>query len=197
MPSTAPLVPLSEGDQELFRRVWQRVMPQPDAASPIVVSAPPPESAPSDAPPPRDALPAPSPAPEDAAFSALVQEMAAREQVFARRYQALSRRLRGEASRSARILAGQAQQNARRLSAVYFLLTGVRSFASPPAARLSPGEDPAALIRRSFAEAQASEASYRAASDSCPSPFLAALFHTLSQSHAAHQQQLITLLTQL
>lgn len=194
MPSTSPLVPLSESDQELFRRVWQRVMPQPDAASPIVLS-PPPESAPPDT--SREELPAPSPAPEDAAFSALVQEMAAREQAFARRYQALSRRLRGEASRSARILAGQAQQNARRLSAVYFLITGIRSLVPSPASRLSPGEDPAALIRRSFAEAQAAEASYRAASDSCPSPFLAALFHTLSQSHAAHQQQLITLLTQL
>lgn len=194
MPSTAPLAPLSEGDQELFRRVWQRVMPQPDAASPIVLS-PPPESAPPDT--SREELPAPSPAPEDAAFSALVQEMAAREQTFARRYQALARRLRGEASRSAHILAGQAQQNARRLSAVYFLLTGIRSLAPLPPSRLSPGEDPAALIRRSFAEAQAAEASYRAASDSCPSPFLAALFHTLSQSHAAHQQQLITLLTQL
>ena len=194
MPSTSPLVPLSESDQELFRRVWQRVMPQPDAASPIVLS-PPPESAPPDT--SREELPAPSPAPDDAAFSALVQEMAAREQVFARRYQALSRRLRGEASRSARILAGQAQQNARRLSAVYFLLTGIRSLAPLPPSRLSPGEDPAALIRRSFAEAQAVEASYRAASDSCPSPFLAALFHTLSQSHAIHQQQLITLLTQL
>ncbi len=194
MPSTSPLVPLSESDQELFRRVWQRVMPQPDAASPIVLS-PPPESAPPDT--SREELPAPSPAPEDAAFSALVQEMAAREQTFARRYQALARRLRGEASRSAHILAGQAQQNARRLSAVYFLLTGIRSLAPLPPSRLSPGEDPAALIRRSFAEAQAAEASYRAASDSCPSPFLAALFHTLSQSHAAHQQQLITLLTQL
>ncbi len=194
MPSTAPLAPLSEGDQELFRRVWQRVMPQPDAASPIVLS-PPPESAPPNI--PREELPTPSPAPEDAVFSSLLQEMAAREQAFARRYQALSRRLRGEASRSARILAGQAQQNARRLSAVYFLLTGIRSLAPSPVSHLSPREDPAALIRRSFVEAQAAESAFRAASETCPSPFLTALFHALSQSHAAHQQQLITLLTQL
>lgn len=110
-------------------------------------------------------------------------------------YRHMARRTRGAAARTLTNLAADAHRQARRLAAAYFLLSGVRYW---PSEQLSAPVIPSfwgALRQRHQAEQQA-ELSYRMAADDTDDDALAELYQQLTQACRGRCRQLRALLEQ-
>ena len=120
--------PLSVQDQELFDRVWQRIMSERNSTQ--LPSTPPPGQLTPEQPqsPPLPPLPAAPDLPGTGnpwlEYAPVLQEMAEGSFGAWQSYQALARRAQGNAARQLRTLAADQQQGLRQLSTAYFLLTG-------------------------------------------------------------------------
>ena len=134
-------------DQEVFERVWRRVMPEDrpdcpftlgeDAAAPpaiqppavalpaVVHTAPAGEQAPS-RPVVGEEHDVPCLGASSAVYGAQLQRLIDRELADWRAYQALSRRAQGNSGRVLATIAADERRHAKRLSTAYFLISGVR-----------------------------------------------------------------------
>ena len=216
----SPAAPLpEENPQDTFERVWRRVMPQDRADSPIILFSDLPQAAGGDG---AD-LPAQSlslslqttatplvertaPTAEQdvpllgaasAVYSPMLQQMIDHESLTYRRYRALSRRMTGAAAKAVAAMAADERRHLRRLSAAYFLISGVR-YLPPDSALFARVEvTPTGALRRHFADEQRAEAGYRAAAAECSDPCLTSLFLQLAQDEAGHRDLILSLLEQL
>ena len=93
-------------------------------------------------------------------------------------------------------MAAEERRHAKRLSAAYFLISGVRYF--PPESSLPAprGALPAAL-RQCFCAEQRGALAYLAAAEECSDPALCALYQELSRDEARHAQLLRELVEEL
>lgn len=164
-------------DQETFARVWRRVMPEDRADCPFVLPAALPAPDPSGREEPGPARPCLEPA--SAGSGARLQQYIDRALAGWRSYRALARRIPGAPGRRLAALAEGERRLARRLSAAYFLLSGVRYWPAGGPDRPSPLPADAALRERFLEERRLSAAS-RAAAEGCGDPCLGALFQELA-----------------
>ena len=152
-------------DQEVFERVWRRVMPEDrpdcpftlgeDAAAPpaiqppavalpaVVHTAPAGEQAPS-RPVVGEEHDVPCLGASSAVYGAQLQRLIDRELADWRAYQALSRRAQGNSGRVLATIAADERRHAKRLSTAYFLISGVRYW---PVDRV-PNPSPRPILRR-------------------------------------------------
>lgn len=184
---------------EVFRRVWDRVMPD-QKDSPLVLSPLPreEETAVFEPQPATASEAAPPPAPEEPALclgeasqgdvEALTELMVrARENLAAG--QALARRSGG---RSLSALAADHRRALRQLSAARFLITG-KPFRPEGRAAALPASLPLAL-REQFVREQQWERACRAAARSAADPCLRELYRELAQDGALHAGEIRSLL---
>lgn len=202
-----------ENEQEVFQRVWQRVMgDRPEDSSPIRTDPPPrvdgdmstdyikalsramPAGRPADR--PGSDMPVPGlerSCPEGITAHLRQQTLEALEAWQFYRY--LARRARGSAAQTLAALAADQHQLARRLSTAYFLHSGVRYW---------PVEQLAApvistywgALRRQHQEEQQAGLSYRMAADETEDSTLRELYGQLEERSQAHCRKLRTLLEQ-
>ncbi len=207
-----PLVGMVGCDRDLFARVWARVSPEPGEACPIEV-LPPKETAPACPVPAVKGAPAatiPVPAfmagdsmgsdepeasdvpclgPAGVDHGTLLQEAIQHELADWRTYQALSARASGMAARTLASMAADERRHAKRLSAAYFLITGIRFLPETPPVKQPRGAFWAALRERFWAEQQGASF-YSAAAAETADPCLASLYRELSAEEAAHADML-------
>ncbi|MFR4202156.1 MAG: rubrerythrin [Flavonifractor plautii] len=161
-------------DQEVFERVWRRVMPEDRPDCPFTLGED--AAAPPAVQPPAAALPAvvhTAPAGEQApsrpvvgeehdvpclgassaVYGAQLQRLIDRELADWRAYQALSRRAQGNSGRVLATIAADERRHAKRLSTAYFLISGVRYWPVDRVPNPSPAPFSAAL-REHFMEEQ-------------------------------------------
>ncbi len=196
---------------EVFRRVWDRVMPD-QRDSPLILAAPPggeavpPAPAPAPEPTPEPAPvpePAPSPAepplglgeasqPDTAALAALMDR--ARENLSAA--WALARRRSPQGGgRALSELAADHSRATRQLSAAYFLITGTRYRPAEKKTAL-PASLPLAL-RDQFVREQRWERACRRAAEATGDPCLRELYLELAQDGALHAGTIRSLLERM
>lgn len=204
---TALPQPLSVQDQELFARVWRRVMPE-EELSPICPGPAPtqPEAAPA-APAPLEAVPAMAPAAPVPQRQLSCLGQASMDQVpvleelmegahsLWRSYQALSRRAQGRAARQLSELAADQNRNLRQLGAVYFLLTGERRQPSRPAR--APMGGLGLSLRELFVQEQLGRQAYGQAAAQTGDSCLKALFQELEAESELHMDSIRHILEQM
>lgn len=205
------LMPNSSPEQEIVQRVWQRVMagrsaessPQAPAAVPTsapqrrteaAASAGCPGSRPGDLP----AGDLPLAGLEDLSSGEVTARL--RQQTLEalelwQSYRHLARRTRNTAARMLTALAADQHQLARRLSAAYFLHSGLRYW---PTEQLPAPSVPSCwgTLRRCYQEEQQASLSYRMAADEADDPALTELYGALTEVCREHCRQLCTLLEQ-
>ena len=213
-------------DREVFERVWRRVMPEDRPDCPFLLEHSPVAPTPArteTTPAPLESLPAvqealsPSPArqavsPGDTrapaendvpclgASSAVhgeqLQTYIEHEISDWRVYQALSRRAPVSAGRILSAIAAEERRHAKRLSAAYFLISGIHYW---PADRISapPVVSLSGTLRQRFADEQRGAASYLAAAEETADACLRALFLELAEDEASHARLIRSVLEQM
>lgn len=197
--------PLAVEDQELFARVWNRVMPQQEH-SPIALgpaqqepcpmsqeASPEPEAAAPSALAPEQSLQPLDRAGQDdvpclgassMGYAPLLRELMEQVQGDAMAYQAMARRSQGNAARQLGAMAADQQRYLRQLGAVYFLLTGQRwqhtARPSVPVGGLGHA------LREMFVREQRARQAYANAGQEVRDPCLLALFQELSAETEIH-----------
>ena len=126
----------------------------------------------------------------------LLQELIRRELADCREYQTLSRRAGGGPARVLAGLAGEKKRRAKRLSAAYFLISGVRYWPVDRVPNPSPAPFSAAL-REHFMEEQRGAAAYQTAAAETADPCLHELFLELAGEEDSHAWLLRSVLEQL
>lgn len=216
---------LRPDDQEVFQRVWRRVMPEEREGAPIevepaliggdlpcavvcpVVKQPaespegPGSALCSAAPCPHRGSDFPAPAdvtrlgPGSAGHGALLQRQTVDALEAWQLYRCLSRRSAGRGGRMLSTMAAEEYHAARRLAAAYFLISGVRYW---PAAGLSaPRVDSYfGAIRRAYQSEQRREQAYLLSAGDTRDEALQELFQDLSVQSGTHSQLLRSLLEQ-
>ena len=195
-------------DREVFQRVWRRVMETGGGESPVEVAPaepePPAQTLPAPAL-PASALPAPAlPAAEEeacclgpasAVYGEVLQRFIQGELQAAAAYAALARLGGRRSAVRLSALAAQERRHAKRLSAAYFLISGVYYH---PAGQAAPRLERTFLgsLRARFLAEQREEAAYRAAAD-CRDPCLRELFLELAGEERGHSQTLRGILEEL
>lgn len=204
-------------DQEVFERVWRRVMPEDrpdcpftlgeDAAAPpaiqppavalpaVVHTAPADEQAPS-RPVVGEEHDVPCLGASSAVYGAQLQRLIDRELADWRAYQALSRRAQGNSGRVLATIAADERRHAKRLSTAYFLISGVRYWPVDRVPNPSPAPFSAAL-REHFMEEQRGAAAYQTAAAETADPCLHELFLELAGEEDSHAWLLRSVLEQL
>ena len=200
-------------DQEVFERVWRRVMPDcpftlgEDAAAPpaiqppavalpaVVHTAPAGEQAPS-RPVVGEEHDVPCLGASSAVYGAQLQRLIDRELADWRAYQALSRRAQGNSGRVLATIAADERRHAKRLSTAYFLISGVRYWPVDRVPNPSPAPFSAAL-REHFMEEQRGAAAYQTAAAETADPCLHELFLELAGEEDSHAWLLRSVLEQL
>lgn len=170
-------------DREVFERVWRRVMPEDRPDCPFTlyseeeqVAVQPAEE--------RKAELVPVPAEQSGGDGAVLQAFIADELSDWRTYQILARRIPGGNGRALMGVAADERRHAGRLSAAYFLLSGVKFW--PPAESELPREGWMAILRRRYwAERKGAEA-YRTAAGSTGDSTLRELYLELAGDEEAH-----------
>lgn len=121
----------------------------------------------------------------------LLQAMIAQELRDARFYQALSRRAGGNGARLFSAMASDEWRHAKRLSAAYFLISGVRYWPEPQG-KVNLGSYLNSLRQRFIAE-QNGAAAYRAPAEECRDACLRELFleHALDEGNHANQIRMV------
>ncbi len=187
-------------DREVFERVWRRVMPEDRGDCPFTLAE---EAAPQ-----ADNLPAlaaapvlsesaessclgPASAPAGAALRAYIDD----ELADWRQYQTLARRTPGGGGRTLAAVAADERRHAKKLSTVYFLITGVRYWPEGKGGQ-NPAPLHAALRERFWAEQQGA-ASYRAAAAEAADSCLKELFEELAGEEESHAWAIRGVLEQL
>ena len=204
-------------DQEVFERVWRRVMPEDRPDCPFTLGED--AAAPPAVQPPAAALPAvvhTAPAGEQApsrpvvgeehdvpclgassaVYGAQLQRLIDRELADWRAYQALSRRAQGNSGRVLATIAADERRHAKRLSTAYFLISGVRYWPVDRVPNPSPAPFSAAL-REHFMEEQRGAAAYQTAAAETADPCLHELFLELAGEEDSHAWLLRRVLEQL
>jgi len=201
-------------DREVFSRIWSRASTHSEETSPIQVLPPSPRQAQS--PPPKKAAPpATLPAavdlpgqdelrPNDVPcfgrggidHGAMLQNWIRAELEAWRAYQFLSTRSTGTTARTLAAMAADERRHAKRLSAAYFLISGVRFFPQVPPHRASGGSFWSLLRSHFWAEQQVS-AAYAAAAEETADLCLAALYRELSAEEATHADLLRALVEKM
>ena len=170
-------------DREVFERVWRRVMPEDRPDCPFTlyseeeqVAVQPAEE--------RKAELVPVPAEQSGGDGAVLQAFIADELSDWRTYQTLARRIPGGNGRALMGVAADERRHAGRLSAAYFLLSGVKFW--PPAESELPREGWMAILRRRYwAERKGAEA-YRTAAGRTRDSALRELYLELAGDEEAH-----------
>ena len=185
----SPIEPVPAAEWPHAPQYIQGYMPQVTAPEPAPVPAMPApvQPEPSPAPEPRRAEAAdirclgPSSAVHGAELQAFIED----ELGDHRTYTALSRRTAGQASRTFASMAADEKRHAKRLSAAYFLISGVRYW---PADRAPVRLEGAYLstLRSRFLGEQKGEAEYRAAAGRTEDPCLRELYLELAEDENAH-----------
>lgn len=201
-----------EARQAVFQRVWKRVMEgrSDPEASPILWEDPAPQD-----PGPREeaqglqplagqSAGVPGPGSDLPAGPAVVlgenclecvpllQEMIRRELADWRTYQGLARRVNGPQGRVLQALANEEKGHAKRLSAAYFLIAGVRYW--PEGEKPAPTTTYLGALRQRFGAEQGAVTAYLAGMEATEDPCLRQLFLQLAQEewdHACRIRQLV------
>ena len=197
-------------DPAVFARVWRRVMPQDRPDCPFTLTQAPAEVQAALAPRPG-ALPAVCAPPAErpcapdndvpclGAASAVhgpqLQGYIAGELSAWKLYQALARRA-GAGGRVLAAIAADERRHAKRLSAAYFLISGVRFWPAEQAGAAPFRALPGALRQR-FADEQRELGAYQAAAAETADPCLRELFLELAGEEAEHARLLRGLLEQM
>lgn len=202
-------------DREIFERVWRRVMPtdRPDCPftlyademnSGLPVEAVKESVPPAPAPTPAEALPPavlpgwptqennPCLGPASAVYGGLLQCFIEDELSDQRTYHAMAKRTGGSQGKILSGIAADELRHAKRLSAAYFLISGVRFWPEQPIPALT-GAYPA-LLRIRFQAEQRGESSYRTAAAGCSDPCLCSLFLELAEEEGEHTRLIRTIL---
>ncbi|MEG2420887.1 MAG: ferritin-like domain-containing protein [Oscillospiraceae bacterium] len=198
------------GDGDVFARVWQRVMgdgDSPPIPTPPSVPVPPSVSVPPSVPvlpsvpapiPTPVQPPAPVPVPETASLSPFplgqLQDFLAHEVADEALYRALSRQRGG--SRLLLSIAADEHRHAKRLSAAYFLATGVHYLPGCHGVPPHPCNHLGTLRAQYWSEHEGARA-YRRAGEQCAEDHLSKLFAELADEEASHAQLILTLLERL
>lgn len=125
----------------------------------------------------------------------LMQNMISAELSSQRTYRAMARQTRGKAAQTLSAMAADEGRHAKRLSAAYFLMAGVRFWPEN-----LPGERADTLwggIRRCYLKAQEGESAYRKLAQDTGENSLKELFADLAQEEAGHALFLRRLLEEL
>lgn len=172
-------------DREVFERVWRRVMPEdrPDCPFTLYSEEEMEQAAVQPAEEKRTEL-VPIPAEQSGGDGAVLQAFIADELSDWRTYQTLARRIPGGNGRALMGVAADERRHAGRLSAAYFLLSGVKFW--PPAELELTKEGWMALLRRRYwAERKGAEA-YRTAAGRTGDSALRELYLELAGDEEAH-----------
>lgn len=170
-------------DREVFERVWRRVMPEDRPDCPFTLYSEEEQAAvrPAEE---RKAELVPVPAEQSGGDGAVLQAFIADELSDWRTYQTLARRIPGGNGRALMGVAADERRHAGRLSAAYFLLSGVKFW--PPAEPELPKEGWMAILRRRYwAERKGAEA-YRTAAGRTGDSALRELYLELAGDEEAH-----------
>lgn len=199
-----------DGRREVFRRVWDRVMPEGREACPfeleeeaVQVLSPEETAAPAE----NMSLPAlvtraPGAEPElclaegSAHYGAQIQRYIDQELADWRAYQALARRVSGGAGRALNAMAADEHRHAKRLSTAYFLISGVRYWPARSGEH-SRGMPIHAALRERFLAEQRGSASYRQAAGQTGDHCLAELFQELAGEEESHAWLIRSILEQM
>lgn len=188
-------------DQEVFERVWRRVMPETRTDSPIAlldpVPAPLPPAVPALSPKPRHTdYDVPCLGAASAVYGGLLQQYIDRELTAARLYYALAQRTAGRGGRVLSVMAADQHRHAKRLSTAYFLISGVRYWPAQQRNQPLAGSLPA-ILRQCFGDEQRAEAAYLAAAESTRDATLRELYLELAGDEGSHVRLLQDILDQL
>ena len=172
-------------DREVFERVWRRVMPEDRPDCPFTLySEEETEHAPVRPTEEKRTELVPVPAEQSGGDGAVLQAFIADELSDWRTYQTLARRIPGGNGRALMGVAADERRHAGRLSAAYFLLSGVKFW--PPAELELTKEGWMALLRRRYwAERKGAEA-YRTAAGRTGDSALRELYLELAGDEEAH-----------
>lgn len=194
----------TEEQQEVFRRVWNRVMAgHPETGCPVEITG----DLTCDELERLAAIPTPA-RPDERGCDLSEAEPGLSDEITGRlrrqvlealegwqMYRHLARRTRNSAARTLTALAADQHKQARKLAAAYFLLTGVRYWPSEQLAAPAIPSLWGTLRQRHRAEQQA-ELSYRMAMEESDDPTLSELYAELSDGCRARCRQLRDLLEQ-
>ncbi len=203
-PRSGPDPGLCGCDRDLFQRVWKRVMPEEREGCPIETVSAREALLPLPAPPPAaDRMQADFPAENDvpclgaasAMYGELLQEFISGELADWRMYHALARRAGAFAARTLSGIAAEELRHARRLSAAYFLISGLRFF--PERMPVPAVESYLGALRQRFVAEQRGEAAYLAAAAETADRCLYDLYLELAEDEAEHRQLVRGILEQL
>lgn len=170
-------------DREVFERVWRRVMPEDRPDCPFTLCTEEEQAPVQPAEESRTEL-VPVPAEQSGGDGAVLQAFIAGELSDWRTYQTLARRIPGGNGRALMGVAADERRHAGRLSAAYFLLSGVK-FWPPVEPELPGGGWMAALRARYWAERKGAEA-YRTAAGRTGDGALRELYLELAGDEEAH-----------
>ena len=172
-------------DREVFERVWRRVMPEDRSDCPFTLySEDETAQTPVQTTEERKTALVPVPAEVSGGDGAVLQAFIADELSDWRTYQTLARRIPGGNGRALMGMAADERRHAGRLSAAYFLLSGVKFW--PPAEPELPREGWMAILRRRYwAERKGAEA-YRTAAGHTGDSALRELYLELAGDEEAH-----------
>ena len=199
--------------QEIFARVWRRVMPEERPDSPIAVDVlPQPMDSQGELAVPQGAglpvLPVPAAGEEAsgedvpclggscASHGALLQAFVDGELADWRAYQHLARRASGIPARTLAAMAADERRHAKRLSTAYFLISGIRYWPADKVAQPARGSLPGEL-RAHFLTEQRGESAYRAAAEDTADPCLRQLYLELADEENAHAWTIRGILEQM
>lgn len=171
-------------DREVFERVWRRVMPEDRPDCPFTLYSEETEQAPVRPMEEKRTELVPIPAEQSGGDGAVLQAFIADELSDWRTYQTLARRIPGGNGRALMGVAADERRHAGRLSAAYFLLSGVKFW--PPAEPELTKEGWMAILRRRYwAERKGAEA-YRTAAGHTGDSALRELYLELAGDEEAH-----------
>lgn len=194
-----------EDKKEIFARVWKRVMADGGGQCPIAWEEPaakesreggeeevclPAPTRQRSAPGPHSDFPGEGGVLGEACLgcAGLLQEMVRRELADWREYQALARRAGGAPGRTLAAMAGEKKRRAKRLSAAYFLISGVKYWPEGEGAPRFPSY--LGTLRRHFAQEQATMSAYLAGVEATSDPCLQQLFWEHAQENWTHACQI-------
>ncbi len=216
-----PQMEMDTEDQEVFRRVWERVMPEPRSDSPIEVAPTTvdlggdlpcacvcpvtqvdrtPELV-EDVPSPHRGSDFPDAAgvsrlgPSSAPYGGRLQRQVTDALECWQLYRTLSRRLSGRCGRTLAVMASEKHHAARRLAAAHFLISGVRFW---PVDRLAVPRIASCLgaIRDAYQAEQQREQAYLLSAADVTDEALSELFHDLAGQSVDHASLLRGILEQ-
>ena len=182
-------------DRELFRRVWDRVMPE--GAQSTIRMEPPPVDRPGLVPvPAREEPPVDCLGEGTGADLPQLEELARQAVRDGRIYQSLARRVGGAAARVLSGMAADERRNAKKLAAAYFLITGQRWQGAPPEGERQ-GQEAMHMLRHQYMTEQRTAAMAQGAAQQTDDLCLRQLYMELAREKQTHARAIRSLLEQM